>query len=103
MGGKEEECKLELLEKDMFTVDLVGLEATVLILYLLPAGLEKLKSNLSHWLTTPSQNGPKRVVTITYSIPDWNPVKGREVEIRDSVSAHWLFYYTSESIVTRSL
>jgi hypothetical protein len=97
ISEKEEDCKLELLEKDMFTVDLVGLDATVLILYLLPAGLEKLKTNLSKWLIAPSQK-KKRIVTITYSIPDWKPVEGLQVEIRDSVSAHWLFYYTADSI-----
>ena len=105
-SGKDKEGKLELLERDMFTVDLVELDATVLILYLLPAGLEKLKSNLSNWLTAPSQDGgnskKKRIVTITYSIPDWEPIEGLQVEIRDSVSAHWLFYYTANSIVKRS-
>lgn len=99
----EKKGKLELLEKDMFSVDLVELNATVLILYLIPAGLEKLKANLSNWLIASSQNGgepnKKRIVTITYSIPDWEPVEGLQVEIRDSVSAHWLFYYTTDSIV----
>ncbi|RKP01191.1 hypothetical protein CXG81DRAFT_779, partial [Caulochytrium protostelioides] len=63
-------------EQDMFTVDLVALKATVLILYLLPAGLAKLRPQLARWLATPSASPTepaKRVISIIYAVPDWTP------------------------------
>ncbi|KAJ1558745.1 hypothetical protein HK096_005797 [Nowakowskiella sp. JEL0078] len=52
---RSKQKKFKLLECDMFSVDLGsetpnGLDATVLVLYLLPAGLEKLKPQFREWL-----------------------------------------------------
>lgn len=69
-----------IYEQDMFTVDLERLGATVLILYLLPAGLAKLSPTLRQWLNSKSSDGNRRIrerrriVTINYAIPEW-PIK----------------------------
>ena len=62
---------MEVIHADMFTIDLSALGATVLILYLLPAGLSKLRPLLAEWL---SQDSLFRVVTVGYAIPEWDPV-----------------------------
>jgi SAM-dependent methyltransferase len=93
--------RLEILERDMFSLDLNAFGATVMILYLLPAGLDKLKSNLSRWfLEEPHEDTSvkKRIVTITYSIPGWEPVRGEQVVLQNSITSHWLFEYNVSSI-----
>ncbi|KAJ3216879.1 hypothetical protein HK099_005687 [Clydaea vesicula] len=59
-----------IIEKNMFEVNLLELKATCLILYLLPLGLEKLKSNLKEWFEKENTSNFKRIVTINYKIPD---------------------------------
>ena len=129
---------VEIIEADMFTLNLNSLgsnhhSATVLILYLLPQGLEKLKSSLTQWLlndddtttTTKSTitsndttaaianhrenrqdnlkesnrkiSSSKRIVTITYSIPEWEPSKAIEIKVKGKVTT-WLFYWDKKSI-----
>jgi hypothetical protein len=56
---------MDIRHQDMFLVDLDEMQATVLILYLLPAGLDKLKMMLEPWL----MKGRNRCITIGYSIP----------------------------------
>jgi hypothetical protein len=79
--------KLNILCKDMFTVDInVDLEnSTIMILYLLPRGLELLRPILHSWLSANPKD--RRIVTITYSIPEWETVDGLQV------GNHWLFLY----------
>jgi hypothetical protein len=87
-----EKGELKILCKDMFTIDhsldLNG--STIIILYLLPRGLELLKPILNAWLSF----NPKvrRIVTITYSIPEWETVCGRQV------GNHWLFLYRQQDV-----
>ncbi|KAI9144767.1 hypothetical protein BKA69DRAFT_1122194 [Paraphysoderma sedebokerense] len=91
----EYQSKQSWLNQDMFTVDLISLNCSVSILYLLPQGLDKLKPQLTAWL----QNCPKnRVVTINYSIPDWEPVTGSHVKNEPGKTGMWLFLYNSQSI-----
>jgi hypothetical protein len=73
---QKEHPEIDIRHQDMFTVDLVDLGATVLILYLLPQGLGKLHNLLSRWL---SSNSSHRCITIGYSIPEWNVVKEEHV------------------------
>lgn len=84
--------KLSIISKDMFTVDhSVDLEgSTIMILYLLPKGLELLKPILHAWLAANSKI--RRIVTITYSIPEWETVDGRQV------GNHWLFLYRYQDV-----
>ena len=85
-----------LVQKDMFHVDLnEWMDSTVMILYLLPIGLEKLKGILSNWL---KENQKRRIVTITYSIPDWNPIKAKNIHLQGKKMEYWLFYYNLLSI-----
>ena len=70
--------QLHVLEQDMFAVDLVACGATVLILYLLPQGLGKLKPMLQKWFADGnSDDHRKRIVTIQYEIPGWNAIRQR--------------------------
>ena len=80
--------KLMILCKDMFTIDqAVDLkDSTLLILYLLPRGLDLLKPILHIWLS--ANPIVRRIITITYSIPDWNTKRGQQI------GKHWLFLYT---------
>jgi hypothetical protein len=73
----------------MFTVDLDALGATVLVLYLLPMGLEKLKVMLEKWLR---QSEDRRLVTITYSVPGW------DTDTAKPVDKFWLFYYDRNNL-----
>lgn len=64
---------VELIHGDMFAFDYDAAGVTVMILYLLPAGLEKLKPKLLSWLSKGN-----RVITIRYEIPElkavsWKP------------------------------
>ena len=79
--------KLCILCKDMFTVNhSVELDkSTIMILYLLPRGLELLRPILHSWLA--ANPNERRIVTITYSIPEWETVDERQV------GNHWLFLY----------
>jgi 16S rRNA A1518/A1519 N6-dimethyltransferase RsmA/KsgA/DIM1 with predicted DNA glycosylase/AP lyase activity len=85
-------------EQDMFTVDLERLGATVLILYLLPAGLGKLAPQLSQWLHNNKAEAAlkhykltdevlRRVVTINYQIPGW-PVSERIVVSKNVINLY---------------
>jgi predicted RNA methylase len=58
--------KYQIIESDMFSIDLIALNVNVIILYLLPKGLEKLIPNLRKWIK--SGDG-YRIVTAGYSIP----------------------------------
>ena len=85
-----------IIEGSMFDVDLEKLNATVLILYLLPMGLDRLKPQLHDWLykehvdSNPNSNSNKRrVVTITYSIPDWDCINAT------LHGKNWLFQYNT--------
>lgn len=63
---------VEMFNCDMFTVDLINLRVTVSILYLLPAGLKRLREMLSKWL---EWDRSFRLVTIFYQIEGWRPAK----------------------------
>ncbi|KAH6561285.1 hypothetical protein BASA50_000566 [Batrachochytrium salamandrivorans] len=100
--------RLVILEQDMFTVDLESIDATVIIMYLLPSGLNQLKPQLAKWLlvgTAPGALSVRRIVTITYSIPDWNPVQEQWACLSSnsfmggsSATPHCLFRYEAKSI-----
>ncbi|KAJ3358923.1 hypothetical protein HDU91_005066 [Kappamyces sp. JEL0680] len=64
--------QLLLLHQDMFTVDLEELNPSVAVLYLLPEALGLLQPMLSTWLV---KNEGRRLVTIGYAVPDWDPVQ----------------------------
>ncbi|KAJ3054964.1 hypothetical protein HK097_000189 [Rhizophlyctis rosea] len=100
---------LTILEQDMFKVNLSDLKATAMILYLLPAGLEKLKSQLETWLRDDGGAQKKRIVTITYSITGWEPHHAKQTFLEPGVRklapmggssgiSQWLFYYDVTSI-----
>lgn len=59
--------KFEIIEADMFKVNLLELKATVMILYLLEAGLGKLKPSLIEWFSVFEES--KRILTVGYPIP----------------------------------
>jgi SAM-dependent methyltransferase len=81
---------VSVLQCDMFTVNLDALNATVLVLYLLPAGLHKLRDMLTGWMERGSE---RRVVTIDYAIPDWTPTETRHIaDTRDKLRP--LYKYT---------
>lgn len=87
-----QEGKMLILCKDMFTIDhSIDLEySTIMILYLLPRGLELLKPMLHSWLS--SNPKIRRIITITYSIPGLDAVDGRQV------GNHWLFLYRYQDV-----
>lgn len=60
-----------LLNQDMFKLDLESLHVNIIILYLLPGGLQKLKPLLRKWLDITSSLNKKsrRLYTIDYQIP----------------------------------
>ena len=66
---------IKAIQGNMFDVDLVELEVSVLILYLLPAGLAKLRLLLARWFEDSSAMAKKRIVTIGYQIAGWTPQK----------------------------
>ncbi|KAI8838644.1 hypothetical protein BC829DRAFT_404371 [Chytridium lagenaria] len=68
---------LQIIEKDMFDVDLESIKATALCLYLLPKGLERLREN--HCDSLPKSSPQRRVVTITYSIPELECTYSRDL------------------------
>jgi hypothetical protein len=78
---KETHPEIDIRHQDMFTVNLFELRATVLILYLLPQGLGKLRELLSPWL---SSNSRYRCITIGYAIPEWKIVKEERVVAQGS-------------------
>ncbi|KAJ3393027.1 hypothetical protein HDU84_002967 [Entophlyctis sp. JEL0112] len=95
--------KLLLVEGDMFLLDLTAPpydNASVLVLFLLPETLEKLKPQLASWLmycNPPSApcDRPvpsKRIVTIVFSIPEWRCDCAREV------NRQWIFLYNRGDI-----
>ncbi|KAI9188629.1 uncharacterized protein BJ171DRAFT_520766 [Polychytrium aggregatum] len=162
----ERQERIAFIEQDMFTVNLDQLEldsgqctATVLILYLLPTGLDKLKPQLHRWLnggplptsgdadchlsSTPpkltrswsesswllfsklcrsvslalrsnevresSCSPNRRIITITYSIPGWEPSEAVEAKAAATNTAggthgwnvnHWLFRYDKTSVAS---
>lgn len=65
---QRKELDLSIFKRDMFKVDLTG--ASVLVLYLLPAGLKRLAEaqDLENWLAARKE---RRIVTIDYAIPGW--------------------------------
>ncbi|KAJ3404957.1 hypothetical protein HDU80_002075 [Chytriomyces hyalinus] len=88
-----EKGKLAIIESDMFKVDLEELGASVLVLYLLPDGLEKLKPQLTAWFKNGAESSlRRRIVTIAFSIPGWNCDRAVQV------SRQWLFYYDVREI-----
>ncbi|KAJ3294581.1 hypothetical protein HK104_003476 [Borealophlyctis nickersoniae] len=106
---------LTVLEENMFTISLIDLNATVLVLYLLPAGLDKLKPILNTWLRhAGTGNLEKRIVTIVYEIPGWDPVDTMFVDTPSlessslssgamggaSAGGQWLHRYDARSIPT---
>ena len=90
--------KLVLLETDMFSIHISDLDATVMILYLLPGGLDKLKGAFLAWFDADSAAPTKRIITITYSIPGWEPEHAEEVILPNGLNRQWLFFYTCKSI-----
>lgn len=69
---------VKAIQGNMFDVDLVELEVSVLILYLLPAGLAKLRLLLARWFADHADSSAmanKRIVTIGYQIAGWTPQK----------------------------
>ena len=93
----------------MFNVDLSDIGATAMVLYLLPAGLEKLKPQLERWLRDGADTVKRRIVTITYSIPGWDPDHAEQTILEPGVRrlapmggssavSQWLFYYDVTSI-----
>ncbi|KAJ3223041.1 hypothetical protein HDU81_009450 [Chytriomyces hyalinus] len=88
-----EKGRLAIIESDMFKVDLEELGASVLVLYLLPDGLEKLKPQLASWFRNGAAGSSRRrVVTIAFSIPGWNCNHAVQV------NTQWLFYYDIKDI-----
>jgi hypothetical protein len=77
---------IEIVHSDMFKVDIKSLNASVLVLYLLPAGLERLWPNLQRFLEMETHH---RLVTIQYEIPD---VKAACVT---TIGSYQLFLYRS--------
>lgn len=59
-----------MLKGDIFEVDLCKVKPTILVLFLLPAGLKKLEPSLRKWL---NGNVRRRVYTIRYEIPGMEP------------------------------
>jgi hypothetical protein len=59
--------RFEIIQADMFKVNIIDLKATVMILYLLEAGLGKLKPVLIQWFA--DLDGAKRILTVGYPIP----------------------------------
>jgi hypothetical protein len=107
--AKPEPSRVVVLHDDMFNVSLVALEATVLVLYLLPDGLERLKEQFAAWLTDGSSTGlvaTKRIITIGYRIPMWTPSCEEEVAVftdtteRQKSTRLKLFRYVAESMTT---
>ncbi|KAJ8322565.1 hypothetical protein O5D80_008669 [Batrachochytrium dendrobatidis] len=100
--------KLVIIEQDMFTVDLEAIKATVIVMYLLPAGLEKLKPLLSAWLSrsnVDTSQPTRRIVTIAYSIPGWQPTQVKQSNMSSNsfmggaaTPIHCLFRYEAVSI-----
>ena len=78
-------------EQDMFALDRqIMQQSTIMILYLLPAGLDKLQPVLEEWfLMNPSKN---RLITIDYEIPWTTPVKSVAVFQLKSRSLKLHFY-----------
>eukprot|EP00123_Amoebidium_parasiticum_P020748 comp5573_c0_seq1/m.1489 comp5573_c0_seq1/g.1489 ORF comp5573_c0_seq1/g.1489 comp5573_c0_seq1/m.1489 type:complete len:208 (-) comp5573_c0_seq1:212-835(-) len=63
------EGRAEIVKQDLFAFDLAAAEATVLIAYLLPPALDKLKPSLIGWLGEEGKN--RRLLTINYKVPGW--------------------------------
>lgn len=109
---------IKVIHSNMFTINLVELEISVFILYLLPDGLEKLKDALRDWFR--STDGPlkddyleidnrlKRIVTIGYSIRGWNPILVVQVDQTlekkdvftggESIGLQSVYYYDIQSL-----
>ena len=83
--------KALVLQQDMFSVDLNSIGATVLVLYLLPAGLQKLDCNLQDFL---SLDKNRRVVTIDYQIPGRHPARVVEVSVDSRLTPVKLSLYS---------
>ncbi|KAJ3217763.1 hypothetical protein HDU67_007318 [Dinochytrium kinnereticum] len=90
--------KLKIMEEDMFAVDLEGLGATALCLYLLPKGLGKLRERMIDWLKAgdalPEGSPRRRVVTIVYSIPLLQHIHSQQLNDKR------IFFYDSSSPTT---
>lgn len=78
--------RVEIIESDMFEVDLLKLQASVMVLYLLPKGLENLKNMFLKWLGH-IESSEKRIITIQYRIPNWEPIHTKKIGKFD------LYYY----------
>ena len=65
--ASEKYPKVQILHMDMFKVDLIKLNVTFIVLYLLPNGLFRLINQLTEWFN--DKNQIKRIVTINYEIP----------------------------------
>ncbi|KAJ3401090.1 hypothetical protein HDV05_000675 [Chytridiales sp. JEL 0842] len=81
---------IRILESNMFDVDLESLRASVVVLYLLPGGLERLKGLLGVWMR--NGDGRRRVVTLGYEVPGWEPKKARR-RGEGEVGGMEMFYY----------
>lgn len=90
--------KAVIMEMDMFAVDLIALKASVLVLYLLPKGLEKLKDMFTKWFRDTSIILNKRVVTVNYAIPGWSAIREKTVVKANGTTTMTLYYYDVNSI-----
>lgn len=95
---------LLVINEDIFHVDLVKLNISCCILYLLEDGLVKLAVKVLHsWLL---HNDLFRVITVGYPISIWTPVKTLSVPLHSpgseftggaDINSQMLFYYSKKS------
>lgn len=67
---KYKDKDVTLINSDMFQVNVLELNCSVMVLYLLPGGLNKLRAVFTEFLQHNPQN---RIVTIQYAVPEWEP------------------------------
>ncbi|KAI8905128.1 hypothetical protein EDD86DRAFT_194243 [Gorgonomyces haynaldii] len=97
-----ESQQLQIVSEDFMKLDLEKYGPTVMVLYLLPEALMKLRTKLQEWIHFKPN---RRIVVVTFSIDGWHCIRGKQVVPTTKQFGagshgvgHWLFYYDASSI-----
>lgn len=80
-------CDAQILEQDLFQVDLEALEVSVIIVYLLPRGLDQLRPQLGSWLSNQGSGHRRFLVTVDYPVPSW-PTDDAAIKENSAANCH---------------
>eukprot|EP00127_Corallochytrium_limacisporum_P000471 Clim_evm27s13 gene=Clim_evmTU27s13 len=88
---------VQIVEEDLYCIDLQSSPVTVLILYLLPEALNALADRLKTWLESNPQK--HRLITNGFPVASWTPIRILHNESNDRINKH-VHLYTADSFLS---